>query len=69
VYRIGELMTAGVLPSGRTLIERAREHIAINDALPEPCTVCGEDSPKVAYFYMAGLVVRLHAALCANDSR
>ena len=30
--------------------------------LHEPCTICGEPGPQIQYFYIAGLVVSVHAA-------
>ena len=60
--RIRELMAADALPSGPALIERPRTHTVVNSPLPEPCTICGEAGPQVSYFWLAGLVVRVHAA-------
>jgi hypothetical protein len=34
----------------------------VGGPLHEPCTICGGPSPEVQYFYIAGLVVRVHAA-------
>jgi putative transposase len=62
-------MASGVLPSGPPLIERPRTHTVVNNPLPEACTVCGEPGPQVSYFYLAGLVVRLHASCDARLGR
>jgi hypothetical protein len=67
--KIRELMASGVLPSGPPLIERSRTRSVVKNPLPEPCTVCGEPGPQVSYFYLAGLVVRVHAACDARLQR
>jgi hypothetical protein len=36
--------------------------VAVVNPYPEQCSICGEPGPQIALFYMAGLVVRLHAA-------
>ena len=69
--RIRELMTSGALLGEPAPIERSvppapqgrRPHMFVGDSkLKEPCTICGELSPQVSYFYSAGSVVRVHAA-------
>ncbi len=63
--KIRALMASGDLPIEPPSIERRGSREArVLYAIPssEPCTICGEPGPQVVLFYMAGLVVRLHAA-------
>jgi hypothetical protein len=68
---IRELMASGVLPPDPPPITRPepwstpgnkRSKILIGGPLHAPCTICGEPGPQVQYFYIAGQVVRVHAA-------
>ena len=47
--------------SAADLRAKIRELMA-SGLLPEPCTICGEPAPQVQYSYIAGQVVRVHAA-------
>ena len=67
--KIRELIASGVLPGDPPLIERpandlpnGRTRSLIGDPLREPCTICGDEGPQVSYFYVAGQVIRVHAA-------
>jgi hypothetical protein len=67
--RIRELIVSGVLPREPPSIERPvdrppnrRTRTLIGDRLRVPCTICDDEGPQVAYFYVAGQVVRVHAA-------
>jgi len=69
--RIRELMASGVLPEGPPPITRPapwstpgnkRSKVLVGGPLHEPCTICGEPGPQIQYFYIAGLVVSVHAA-------
>ena len=70
--KIRELIASGVLPSDPPLIERPADDLPnrrtrslIGDPLREPCTICGDVGPQVSYFYVAGQVIRVHAAFDA----
>jgi hypothetical protein len=69
--RIQELMASGALPEDPPPITRpapwstpgkTRSRILLGGPLHEACTICGEPGPQVQYFYIAGQVVRVHAA-------
>ena len=69
--KIRELMASGTLPKDPPPIVRPaptstpgnrKSRILIGGKLHEPCTICGEPGPQVQYFYIAGHVVRVHAA-------
>ncbi len=67
--KIRKLIASGVLPGEPPSIERGverlpnrRTRILMGDRLREPCTICDDEGPQVAYFYVAGQVVRVHAA-------
>jgi hypothetical protein len=61
-------MASGVLPDDPPPIERPAptltpgSHASSSGALHELCTICVEAGPQVQYFYIAGQVVRVHAA-------
>lgn len=67
--KIRELMALGILPSEAPLIERSapspenwKTRTVVSGPLKDPCSICGDPGPQVAYFYVAGQVVRVHAA-------
>jgi|SRR5882724_6507678 len=67
--KIRKLIASGVLPGEPPSIERPVERLPnrrirtlIGDRLREPCTICDDEGPQVAYFYIGGRVVRVHAA-------
>jgi len=69
--RVRELITSGALPSEPPAIVRpaptstkgnTKSRVLIGGKLHEACTICGEPGPQVQYFYIAGLVVSVHAA-------
>jgi len=60
-------MGYGALPAERPSIERrgvtpGERDLFVKNPVAEPCMVCGEPGPQIALFYLAGGVVRLHAA-------
>ena len=64
-------MASGVLPEGPPPITRPapwstrgnkRSKVLVGGPLHEPCTICGEPGPQIQYFYIAGVVVSVHAA-------
>ena len=67
--RIRQLMTSGHLPPVSTLPDvilpgravRVRR-VVIGRSTLDPCLICGEPDPMVAYIYTNRRVVRLHAA-------
>ena len=68
--KIRALMATGASPSESPSIERRGAEEAesgarfavLNPSPQEPCAICGEPRTQVSLFYMAGLVVRVHAA-------
>jgi hypothetical protein len=67
--KIRELIASGTLPSDPPLIGRPVDKLSnrktrslIGYPLREPCTICGDEGPQISYFYIAGQVVRVHAA-------
>jgi hypothetical protein len=50
---------AGTAEWTRTAPVYVPRAFAMHNPLPEPCTVCGERSPQVSYFFLAGQVVRV----------
>jgi hypothetical protein len=69
--RIRKLMASGALPDDPRPITRpgptstpgnTKSRVLIGGPLHDPCTICGEPGPQVQYFYIAGQVVRVHAA-------
>ena len=59
--RIRELMASGGLPSALHVIERAGAAAQNRKAQPEPCTICDEPEPQIAYFWPGGVMIRVHA--------
>ena len=68
---IRELIASGVLPNEPAPITREvpppmpgkrSARTRIGGSHQEPGTICGEPGPQVQYFYIAGLVVSVHAA-------
>jgi hypothetical protein len=67
--KVRELMASGVLPSAPPVIERAgrgtegdRARMVVDNPRAEPCAICDEPGPPIAYFWPGGLMVRVHAA-------
>jgi ribosomal protein S14 len=69
--KIRELMASGVLPAEPAPITRPgltstpgvkRSKTVVDGPHQEPCAICGEPGPQVQHFYIAGQVVRVHAA-------
>ena len=69
--KIRGLTASGVLSKEPAPIERPaptstpgnkRSKILAGGPLHDPCTICGEPGPQIQYFYIAGLVVSVHAA-------
>jgi len=68
---IRELVASDGLPHESAPIERPASTstpsnwpsgVLVGGPLHEPCTICGEPGPQVQYFYVAGSIVRVHAA-------
>ena len=59
--KIRELMTSGALPSAPHVIERAGAAAQNGKVQPEPCTICDEPDPQIAYFWPGGVMIRVHA--------
>jgi hypothetical protein len=67
--KVRALMGSGALPSAPPVIHRAgqapdgdRARMTLDNPRPEPCAICNEPGPPIAYFWPGGLVVRVHAA-------
>jgi hypothetical protein len=69
--RIRKLLASDVLPEDPPPITRPapistsgnrKSRILMGGPLHESCTICGEPGPQIQYFYIAGLVVSVHAA-------
>ena len=69
--KIRELMASGVLPNESAPITREAPapmpgkkpaRTRIGGSHQAPCTICGAPSPQVQYFYIAGVLVSVHAA-------
>jgi hypothetical protein len=60
--KIRALMASGALPSEPPVISGTGDVGAVKNPLPAACSVCGERDPQITLLYLAGLVVRLHAA-------
>jgi hypothetical protein len=60
--KIRASMASGVLPSEPPVISGTGDVGAVKNPLPTACSVCGERDPQITLFYLAGQVVRLHAA-------
>ena len=60
--KIRALMASGDLPSEPPVISGTGDVGAVKNPLPAACSVCGDRDPQITLFYVAGLVVRLHAA-------
>ena len=58
----GELPTISPLASGTVSAPEGIRRIGIERSLPDPCLICGEANPTVAYTYAKGGLVFLHAA-------
>ena len=58
----GDLPTVPPLESGTFSEPAGIRRIIIERSLPDPCLICGEANPTVAYTYAKGRVVCLHAA-------
>jgi hypothetical protein len=58
----GDLPTISPLASGSLSAPPGIRRISIERSLPDPCLICGEANPTVAYTYGNGRVVLLHAA-------
>ena len=58
----GDLPTVPSLASGTLAAPAGIRRIIIGRSLPDPCLICGEANPTVAYTYANGRVVFLHAA-------
>ena len=63
--KIRELIDSGVLPGEPPSIERAVDAFSnrktrslIGGPLREPCSICEDEGPQVAYFYIGGRVAR-----------
>jgi hypothetical protein len=60
--KIRELMASGALPKESPVISGTGDVGVVKNPLPAACSVCGDRDPQITLFYVAGLVVRLHAA-------
>lgn len=58
----GDLPTISPLASGTLSAPAGIRRISIERSLPDPCLICGEANPTVAYTYGNGRLVVLHAA-------
>jgi len=58
----GDLPTISPLASGALSPPEGIRRISIERSLPDPCLICGEANPTVAYTYAKGGLVFLHAA-------
>jgi hypothetical protein len=58
----GDLPTISPLASGTLSAPAGIRRISIERSLPDPCVICGEANPTVAYTYAKGGLVFLHAA-------
>ena len=58
----GDLPTISPLASGTLSTPAGIRRISIDRSLPDPCVICGEANPTVAYTYAKGGLVFLHAA-------
>jgi hypothetical protein len=58
----GDLPTISRLASGPLSAPEGIRRISIERSLPDPCLICGEANPTVAYTYAKGGLVFLHAA-------
>ena len=58
----GDLPTISPLASGTLSAPAGIRRISIERSLPDPCVICGEANPTVAYTYAKGRIVFLHAA-------
>ena len=70
--KVRELMASGVLPSAPPVIERAgrgtegdRARMVVDNPRAEPCSICNESRPTIAYLWPGGVMVRVHAACAA----
>ena len=66
--KIRELMASGALPSAPHVIERVgaaaldgKARVVLHNPQLEPCSICDEPGPQIAYFWPGGVVVRVHA--------
>jgi ribosomal protein S14 len=69
--KVRELMASDVLPEEPAPITRPgptstlgtrRSRTLVGGPHQERCTICGEPRPEIQHFYIAGQVVRVHAA-------
>jgi hypothetical protein len=60
--KIRVLMASGAVPSEPPVISGTGDVGAVKYPLLAACSVCGERGPQITLFYVAGRVVRLHAA-------
>ena len=58
----GDLPSISPLTSGPLSAPEGIRRISIERSLPDPCLICGEANPTVAYTYAKGGLVFLHAA-------